>query len=173
MTRQRDTQRLRVYRAEWALWPAERRLSYDEARLMVDRIMASKWMQDRCPRLALKYRLGKFTLLPGRKGQRKAWARTYEMCLPDTLRMPLVVTHEMAHAMRRQIDATEPGHSWEWAACHLALVRRFLGVSQYRALRDTYKAHRVRYTKPRQLSPEARQAAVERLAKYRKTAVAG
>jgi hypothetical protein len=87
--------------------------------------------------------------------------------LPPWTRYPLYILHEVAHTVSPH---GVPPHGWEYAAIYLRLVRHFLGCAAHDELRRAFKAHRVRYTRPRRLSPEARAAAVARLAAYRQAA---
>ncbi len=93
-------------------------------------------------------------------------------CAPteDRYYAPWIVAHEVAHlAYPGKVDGYNDTRSHGAAFCHvyLRLVRRFFGVPAEKALKASFRAHGVRYTRPRQLTPEARQAAAERLAAHR------
>ena len=75
-----------------------------------------------------------------------------------------VVLHEAAHWM---VSHGVEAHGWQYAECLLWLYRQVGGLAAAEALEAAYKKHRVKYRKPRakrQLTPEQRQAAIERLA---------
>jgi len=73
-------------------------------------------------------------------------------------------------ARRKEIEKCEPraSHGWQFASILLDLVRWFMGAEQERALKVAFRAHRVRFTAKKQLSPEQRQAAAYRLRAARK-----
>jgi hypothetical protein len=88
---------------------------------------------------------------------------------------PWAVAHEVAHLVQftqaafpgREWDADGRSHGWEWANVYLALVRRFYGVANYKALKAAFKAGKVKHTPKRRMSDEARAAAAARLAAHR------
>jgi putative metallohydrolase (TIGR04338 family) len=166
--RERDTQRKRAYRAELSVRHNAILMTWDETQTYVDRVMRSKWMRTHHTIAAQRWRLDRIALSDGR---RHAHGSRQRIVLPRWARQPLVVLHEIAHAVQ---DSADTGgrcawHGWAWAALYLRLVRRFLGTEWYRRLRLAFRSHRVRYTKPRQLSKEARAAASARLAAWRAT----
>lgn len=81
--------------------------------------------------------------------------------------------HEIAHCCGYSIETEPlPGHGWHFAAIMLDLVERQMGKAAHQALAEEFKARRVRYRKPRQLSPEHRTALSARMAALRGRKVA-
>lgn len=81
-----------------------------------------------------------------------------------------VLIHELAHNFERKQNGYKyAGHDWPFAAIYLDLVRNVMGREAYLALKRSFREHKVR-TKPkgkRNLSPEQREAARQRMAKAR------
>jgi|SRR5690606_30910499 len=78
-----------------------------------------------------------------------------------------IVIHELAHTYSRNDNG---GHGWLFCAVLLDLVRHFMGQEAHDKLKASFKAHGVKFTVPRakrQMSPEARAAASERMAAAR------
>lgn len=161
----RDTQRQRVYDAEnAALSSIDPRadLSLRDMQNLVDR-----WCADRVVRRHYRRAVRPLLVTDGR-GRRTA---CYHPTLygPDELRMPRwsrsrrVLLHEFAHALTFSYSRAD--HGWEFCACYLMLVRRFLGREAEATLMREFKARRVRYRRPRKraLTEEQRAAARERM----------
>ncbi|AXQ69791.1 hypothetical protein HOU03_gp476 [Caulobacter phage CcrSC] len=106
-----------------------------------------------------------FKIKDGR-GRRKPAATGDYITMPAYGRTQWVALHEFAHVItiRRHGMATA-GHGWQFAAIYLDLVRFGMGVEAHRMLKESFKAHKVRWTpkRTRTASPEA----LERLAKAR------
>lgn len=161
--RVRDSQRSRLYRAEVVLantFDAPRFPGLASVNLYYSKLLCSAWFQWR-------YRLGKVEIRDGR-GRNSACAdvqwRGHEtiptgvIWLPRWARNEPTMLHELAHCC---CDATPDGrreaaHGWRFAQVYLELVRRQMGQDAERALRESFRKHRVRYKAPRCLSPEQR-----------------
>ncbi len=153
-----DTQRKKVYEAERAAFvgPAAgesygwgclyRDGDLGEIRKLVKKITASatwkKLLADAGTRSVT------IEIADGR-GTRAARGGHGFLNLPRWARTLPVILHELAH-----VSAPWAGHHWPFAAAYLTLVARFLGAAERDALKAAFKAHRVRFTPPRQISPE-------------------
>ncbi|AXQ69237.1 hypothetical protein HOU02_gp488 [Caulobacter phage CcrBL9] len=86
--------------------------------------------------------------------------------MPRWARCEHIVLHEVAHSLTiRRHGYHVASHGWQYAAIYLDLVRFGMGVEAHRMLKESFKAHKVRWTpkKTRTASPEV----LERLAKAR------
>jgi putative metallohydrolase (TIGR04338 family) len=82
----------------------------------------------------------------------------------------MVVLHEMAHIFHyRRSHNQGRSHDWEFAAIFIDLVRNVMGKETADDLAKQFKRFKVRYKKPqkRNLTPEQRAAAAQRVAKAR------
>jgi putative metallohydrolase (TIGR04338 family) len=158
MTRHRDTQRAKLYRAEnhWrrAIGDAQFRdqLGY---LMFVEKVERDKWFRR-------KYGARTFTVADGRGTRRAtAWGSRH-LSLPRWARTPGVILHEVAHCVTHtEHDSDVAAHGWEFASVMLDLVRHFLGVENYRKLRRCFAEGHVRYKRPREgkpLTPAQREA---------------
>jgi putative metallohydrolase (TIGR04338 family) len=147
----RDSQRQRVYNAENA---ARRQLEAaghqfrnvsTEARYRarIDAIMGSQWMRDTYPSAASS----PVSLTWGSKRSGAcAGAGGISTSVTDFALHELILVHELSHTIeKRTLGIIDPGHGREFCKIYMALARRFLGQHVYEALRDQFKAHRVRY----------------------------
>lgn len=86
--------------------------------------------------------------------------------MPRWSRMRWVVLHELGHTIMDRRYRNAVGHGWQYAEIYLTLVRHVMGVDAHDRLKAQFKAHRVRYRKPRErapMSPEQRAILAERL----------
>ncbi len=175
----RDSQRKRVYTAESAAFPNNPKTgeptlpAVSDVDLYVKKVWHSKRVQAAFPRATRTY-YGAPTVLDGR-GCRKASAiSTHTIKMPRWSRREWVVLHELAHiivereywAQRNEI----PAHGWLFCETYLKLVLYMLGREAHDALKASFKAHKVKFTKPRERKPitdEQRAILVERLAAAR------
>lgn len=86
------------------------------------------------------------------RGRRSAAAYVglHAITVPTALRMRWVVLHELAHVVARLENDTEPDfapHGWQFAAHYLALVEVIFGPAPADALRQSFAAHAVRWTR--------------------------
>jgi putative metallohydrolase (TIGR04338 family) len=164
----RDNQRQKVYDSEHAIDHGASFTTVAECQAYVDRVLARKRLQRKYPRLPKK-----IVVRPG-FGRIIACAETLDgqrvIKLPLWSRTELTILHEISHHVAESSDGIRWAHNWKFAAIHLSLVREMMGVDAERALRDQYRARRVRYTEPRAKRPlteEQRSAAADRLAAAR------
>jgi putative metallohydrolase (TIGR04338 family) len=183
VSRPRDSQRAKLYRAENALdWPGERRWgTVPEIQRYVDRLVASVWFKRRWPQVNERYFMPWSTMLIERfpaievadgRGGHNARAHQHRIQIPTRARQEHVVLHELAHCLTWNDGAA---HGWEFAAVLVALVQHQMGKPKADALKASFRAHKVRYTKPRPkrvLSEAEKQALRDRLDAMRRTAAA-
>jgi hypothetical protein len=172
--RPRDSQRQKVYSAEWRVSWTERVpacLDQRSAQQLADRMydwliaegysVASPVIEMRRGSSAEAFSFGLIAL--GSSGGNTGW----------------IVAHEMAHLVSftrsafpgREWDQDGRSHGWEWASVYLRLVRRFFGVANHDALRDAFKAGKVKFRPKRRMTEAQRAAAADRLAAYRAKSV--
>jgi putative metallohydrolase (TIGR04338 family) len=185
----RDSQRQRVYDAEQVIrGTLDTRLWTPEMTTEECRVAAQKFINKVCKR---KYITRKYGADHGTSGffcnppmvrlgannkRRTATAfggHTIEMPAASSGRWAFVhsvLLHELAHNFERRKNRYKyAGHDWPFAAIYLDLVRNVMGREAYEALKASFKKHKVR-TKPkgkRNLSPEQREAARQRMLKAR------
>ena len=144
MTRPRDNQRARIYRAEWA---AEARgmtvtpiPTVLELQAFVDRMVESRWIRSRWGKVPI-------TVHDGR-GFRKAtafnWGRLSrggDIYMPVWSRKTWVICHEVAHILTGSYHA---GHGPEFAGIFLALTEKFVDKPSADLLREAFREKKVR-----------------------------
>ena len=159
----RDSQKGRLYRAENEV----RRLVGDKVfpnkigfYAFIEKIERDRWFRR-------TYGIRKFTLHDGR-GRKSAAAWGFrDMTFPRWSRTPMIVLHEVAHCcthwLAHRSNEKHAGHGWLYAQTYLRLVRHFMGEEVHHKLRASYRAHRVKYKRPRKGRPisEAQRAAFE------------
>lgn len=160
----RDSQRSKVYRAEAVLskhCTPLKELHHIEA--FVEKVRSSARVQDHFPHLTED----PVRVKAARGGRSTAFYRG--ISISQWHRNDWVVLHELAHiqVQRQHGHWKVAGHGREYCAVYLKLVLWFIGREAHDELKASFKEHRVKFTPPRKLSPEARAAAAERLRKYR------
>lgn len=165
----RDTQRQRVYDAERAIQDVTGSMSIAECQALVDRVLASKYIVQRFDRIRTGRIPARVTVEAGRNGG-LAYPQFGVIRLGRWARQPVVVLHELAHVIVG-INSRTAAHGWQFTECMLVLVRRFVGPEAHDTLRESYRSHGVRFTKPRArrvLTDEQRAVAIANLAAARK-----
>jgi hypothetical protein len=168
--RPRDSQRQKVYDAEnGAAWTdrAARELRGREAQELADRMY--QWL------VAEGYDLRRPNVIVTRGLGSTAWPHSGDIRFGGNRPLAWIMAHEVAHLVRfqrsafpgREWDVDGRSHGWEWASVYLRLVRRFFGVKNHDALRDAFKAGKVKFRPKRRMTEAQRAAATERLAKAR------
>ena len=168
--RPRDSQRQKVYGAEGgASWSGKAVDTYDQrsAQQLADRMY--DWL------VAEGYRVARPTIEMRRGRSAEAWGWGLIELGTSGGNTGWIVAHEMAHLVSftrsafpgREWDVDGRSHGWEWASVYLRLVRRFFGVTNHDALRDRFKAGKVKFRPKRRMTEAQRQAAADRLAAYR------
>lgn len=160
---ERDQQKGRLYKAEKVLAPFSKRLETPEE--------MAKYVKKVFERATIKRRYGrllyKVKVLDGR-GRRNAGGWYGGITMPKWSRTEYIVLHEIAHTLcQRQYGQSIAGHGWQYAAIYMDLVRFALGAEAGAALKASFKAHRVKFSKPKKrapLSPEKKAELAARLA---------
>lgn len=161
----RDSQKRRVYAAERTL--AEYRArdlgsrpSTDDVQRFVDKVLADKYVQRRFGQRVIRVR--------DARGRRSSCGGYGEIRMLLVHRNRQIVLHEVAHCLAHW-GPEHAFHGWRFCEVYLFLVRRVLGVDAERRLKTAFRAHRVRFSKPRKrvLTEEQKQALRERLNRYR------
>lgn len=143
----RDQQRRRAYRAENAVpgfWVRDLGDDADgpEAQRFVDKVLASSWTRRNWPNL----RPIRIELQRQNRGGASSHGTRRIVIARHAIGRALLL-HEIAHNLTHLTD--DPGHGWRWAEAYLKLVRHFLGAEAAANLKRSFKANRVRFTKPR------------------------
>lgn len=132
--RPRDTQRARLYRAEFEIDPGRRLPTVEKLQAYVDALTRADWFTARWPDRAFEVRPG--------FGHRKATADVNGVLqMPKWARSEMVLLHEVAHCLT---PWTFAAHGPEYAGVLLSLVRRSMGPSPAQALEDAFDRQRVR-----------------------------
>lgn len=175
MSKERDQQRSRVYKAEKVLSKfAEPLPKVNDVERYVKEVWKSKRVQNAFPKAVRPYVHGfgqtygsEPTVKDGR-GIRKAKGHQHWIAIPLWARNSYIVTHELAHTITRREHGTKvAGHGWQYCEIYLTLVLYMLGREAHDVLKASFKQHRVRFTKPRErkpLSPERREQMIAILA---------
>ncbi len=170
----RDSQRSKVYKAEKVLLPLAAPLrEVKDVECFIKKQMARKAITRRYPSAT------RATEVKDGRGRRHACAfGGYAISLPIWARNEAIVIHEMAHIVtnRHYGERGLASHGWQFCAVFLDLVRFIMGNEAHDALKVSFKANKVRFTKPRTrkpLSPERRAALAERLAAARAARIEG
>ena len=170
-----DSQKSKLYTAERTTpWTEDQKriLTNDEVEALANKAVA--WLEKKHG-----YKIGgvqHFKFSPRGNGgawaNRSAWQGNTMMFTP-TSRKPWVVLHEAAHLVKLsahpEFDGDLRDHGWVFCDIYLKLVSHFLGAAARDALKASMKTNKVRYRpkRTRNVSPEARQAASERMRKAR------
>lgn len=137
MTRPRDSQRVRLYRAEGLVDAGRRLPTVERMQAWVDGLAATEWFVARWGERSFEVRPG--------FGHRRATAdhATGVLQMPKWARSELVLLHEIAHCLTPMTFAS---HGPEYAGVLLALTRRGMGPGTAQRLEDAFAAERVRWT---------------------------
>lgn len=166
--RERDSQRQKVYDSERAAFgqintPSNATWkSLDEVeRWMQRKIYKSAYLTKKYPILK-RYHID---LRPG-AGARNAFAKPGDgsITLPLWARREWVVCHEITHIIN---DPQVAWHGWQFCEVYLDIVRHTMGKDAHDKLKAQFKAHRVKFSKPRakrELTEEQREVLRQRMA---------
>ena len=169
MTRERDSQRSRVYKAERAI---RKEYGGKHFRETAD---VERYIKKQFARKTITRRYGDIgqhiTAHDGRgRGRAGAWGYN-DITLPKWTRFELMIIHEVAHLMTNRLHGLNTaGHGWQFCSIYLDLVRFILGKEAHAALKASFKAHKVKFKKPQTrapLSPEQKALLAECLAAAR------
>lgn len=172
----RDSQRSKVYDAENAAFgkaskPDAGLESVDQCQAFVDRVLGTPGIVDRFSRAPV------VTVKPGHGARHARFDAigsrgSGDLIAPKWSRRKVWLLHELAHALTHRED--EPWHGWRFCECYLYLVRVFAGRGCEDSLKREFKAHRVKFKRPRSstMTDEQREAARERMAALNSAKVA-
>lgn len=174
MSRPRDSQRSRCYKAERAavarvpgreIGPRFTRPRLANVQTYVDDVTRSDWWRAHAGYVGTvlvletdRTRKAVARSFTWRREGRETWYRAQpNIALPEWPAgswawCDWVLLHELAHVARFTPNGImrqdEPSHSREWAGTFLALVREFMGENAAQALREQFRALRVRHVPP-------------------------
>ena len=153
--RKRDSQRSKVYRAQWASQ------AYKGAERFPTFAAAREWAITVC--LAeLPRRLGNASphvpeIVQGRSNSAARAYGSWRISLPEWAWNKATILHEIAH-----IAMPAERHGRLWAKRYAELVEKYMGKAAAAELKASFRAHGVKYSAPRNLTLEQRQALRER-----------
>jgi putative metallohydrolase (TIGR04338 family) len=177
----RDSQRSKVYRAEGVLkhhrtktfkvggktWSGATYADLKDVKAYVDKLVGSAWFKRRWPNVrSVEVNDGRGRQSAGGEG---GWRR--QITLPRHMRRQEIVLHELAHVLTDAEFGRKNAapHGREFARTLLTLVRHEMGDEAWRALKDSFRTHKVKHTlrRNREYTPEQKAEAAERLAAAR------
>ena len=136
MTRPRDSQRARLYRAEAEVDAGRRLPTVEKMQAYVDSLVGADWFVVRWGRRS-------FDVRPG-FGHRRATAdEDGVLQMPRWARTELVLLHEVAHCLTPRHVAA---HGPEYAGVLVAVARRAMSPGTAQSLEDAFARNRVRWT---------------------------
>jgi hypothetical protein len=173
VSRQRDSQRSKVYAAERVAFGTsfhQEALTWDETNAFILKVQDSAhW----------KKLTGSNSHRPIRvKSGKSNWSATASyatLTLPKWARNKGVILHELAHTAHARYEGDytvrqEAAHGWRFCSIYIGLVQHFIGKDAADNLKAAFKAGKVKYTAPRakrQLTDEQKAAGAARLAAAR------
>lgn len=134
MSRGRDSQRVKVYRAEWGTFKYTTDFTtVRQAQKYANSVTSSRWYR----------RLGgpKFVLVkPARSDSNTstAWAERNEIRLATDGFSKWVVLHELAHIAMWHVNRRLPAHGQDFALVYRRMIEEFLGDEQRALLAEAY-----------------------------------
>jgi putative metallohydrolase (TIGR04338 family) len=151
MTRERDSQRGKLYRCEGVLRHAgETHESVQDVEKFLRYVWSLKRVRDAFPKATSWDPPG----IHHGGGRQNAAADSFRLFLPKWARRTNIILHELAHTItRREYGLGVAGHGWQFCAAYLSLVLYVMGRESHNLLKKSMKAHRVRFKEPRQKKP--------------------
>lgn len=144
MKRPRDSQRSKVYKAQWVVFKErETMATTDQCWEYIKKIVNTEWFRKRYP-----HKYDNMIWVKSGQGSRRARALTslesrgITMVLPRWARTEWVILHELAHCVTPK---TVAAHGREYCRTYLDLVYRFLGPEKGSELSKSFRENRVRY----------------------------
>lgn len=178
MTKERDSQRSKVYKADHSLDDiSQQYASIDDIRRFLRDTCRRQRVQDEFPCTALlaeKFADGTFHIHDG-GGTSHARGGYNRLNFPRWSRRTGVILHELAHVIHKREqdsfgwdrelmkrDGYHAGHGWRFMQIYLRLVLHVMGRTAHDKLKAAAKANKVRINPKKQLSPETLAALRER-----------
>ena len=166
----RDSQRKKVYTAERSVIETYGRnnLSIKECQQFTNKIATSSFAVRKFGSTDIYVDFGRGGAMAYKNGHwyddyNEVWRFGNRISLGVWARQEMVVIHEVAHIYASNIASP---HGWEFCSIYLDLVRHFLGAKAHADLKASFKAHRVKFVKPREkriLSAGEREAMAGRM----------
>lgn len=168
-TRERDTQRARLYLCDPALViRAKPLLKIVDVERFATKVFASKRVQAAFPKSAAWRH--SFKIGDGRGRSRNSCGWYGGIVIRPCHRNEAIVLHELAHTIcQREYGLLVAGHGWQFCSVYLKLALYIMGREAHDALKREMKVHRVRFIAPRKrrpMDPERRAALIARLSVY-------
>lgn len=154
----RDSERQKTYNAEFSFEAdfshVRERMDFKDCQKFVKRVMKSKLWEEFANKKCEMHRIDRApTNVTIVEFNSKSWAG---VCYGNLIKLDkitgmnkYVILHELAHA------AGFGHHDYRFRWALLKLVSRFLGQSEAKGLKKSFREHKLRYTKPTIKEPEA------------------
>lgn len=142
MTRARDSQKSKLYKAEGVLDPISRRLeTIPEIQAFLTRVLTKATVQRRYG----EYLQGEIKVRDGR-GASIARGGAHYIKMPKWSRCEHIVLHEIAHTIcTRRHGSDVAAHGREYAAIYLDMIRFGMSADAAEKLKESFKENRVRF----------------------------
>lgn len=163
----RDSQRSKLYKAEKAAlvgFPGQRAMGNEAAvQQRVNEIVNSQWMRENAS-YVVQFGI-KATLNPRKRHWASAFPNVRRIEYGSAAMTEWLLIHEIAHIVHHYTANKwdRADHGPQFAEIYLSMVSRFISVAAHDALKASFKKHRVRYKRKKQLSEEQRAALSARL----------
>jgi putative metallohydrolase (TIGR04338 family) len=164
LTGKRDSQRRKLYEADWSFHDAHPELrlgSFEEVEAFATHVMERERRKFHHERQRAISEKAADTCRILRNGRRNGAAHVYHLFRGSRIEFgpgsfhKATVLHELAHHYAPRAEK----HGREFARVYVELVRRYLGSNYARELRERFRARGVKHTRPRKLSAQALEAA--------------
>ena len=148
MARPRDSQRKRVYDAEWRIdfsTYGGRLETVEALQHWTNKINNSRWMSGFVTKHSPGIMYRPVTVKDGRSRRRAGahiYLRTAEIPIPKWCRSKLMILHEMAHIYTPLYVAW---HGQDFCATYLDLTRRWLGKDAHTDLKNAFIESKVKF----------------------------
>ena len=160
----RDTQRERLYRAEWLAFSGADDVlgarTLEDAQRYAEHVLQSETFSKL--RRERGFNTPAYKLLTVERAASNSSAQAFpaqwRIRIPDWGTTKHVILHELAHL----ICGPSVGHHWTFVRAYEDLVSRFMGAEQARGLRAAYKKYKVKRAPPRRMTDEQRAALAAR-----------
>jgi putative metallohydrolase (TIGR04338 family) len=158
LSRQRDSQRSKVYKSDRSLDGISKPLpSVEDIEAYVAKTFASKQV-----RKAFKRCYWSLPEAIDGRSLKWAWADKSVVFMPKWARREGILLHELAHTItRREYGPNVEGHGWQFCATYLKLVLFMMGREAHDLLKTAMISNRVKFHPPRKkrlMSPEQKDA---------------
>jgi putative metallohydrolase (TIGR04338 family) len=155
---ERDSQRLKLYRAERVLQPISRRFSSMEE---VNHFATAVWTDDNVRAMfdGIEEERAQWHIHPGIKdgrGRKHAGGCYAYVTLPTWARTDHFILHELAHVLTQRIcGLNAAGHGWQFCAIFHRLVQVIMGEHAAAVLKGAFVLHGVKMKPPKRRATRA------------------